>query len=240
MGLKYHRILLKISGEALQGPEAFGLHAPTLASLARQIRAVYDLGVEIGLVVGGGNIFRGAQIANAQIDRVTKDQMGMMGTLINGLALRDVLMAHGMPAMLMSAVPVLEVAHPVDAMRAREALADRRLVIFAGGTGNPFVTTDTAAALRGVEIAADAVLKATRVDGIYSDDPVRYPDAERFERLSYDEVIARGLQVMDLSAFALCREQNMPIVVFDMFRDGALLRIVEGENEGTVVTGEVK
>lgn len=237
MGLKYHRILLKISGEALQGPESFGLHAPTLVALAEQIRAIHEQGVEVGLVVGGGNIFRGAQIANAQIDKVTKDQMGMMGTIINGLALRDVLMAHGMPAVLMSAIPMLEVAQPVDVMAAREALTSGKVVIFAGGTGNPFVTTDTAAALRGVEIAADAVLKATKVDGIYSDDPVKNPQAERFDQLTYDEVIARDLKVMDLSAFALCRAQQMPIVVFDMFRQGALMRVVHGEDEGTVVTG---
>lgn len=237
MVLKYHRILLKLSGEALQGPEGFGLHAPTLTAVAEQIRAIHELGVEVALVVGGGNIFRGAQIANAQIDRVTKDQMGMMGTVINGLALRDVLTAHGMSAELMSAIPMLEVAQPVDVMAARSALTSGRVVVFAGGTGNPFVTTDTAAALRGVEVAADAVLKATKVDGIYSDDPIRNPQAERFERLSYDEVIARDLKVMDLSAFALCRSQQMPIVVFDMFRQGALMRVVKGENEGTVVTG---
>jgi uridylate kinase len=240
MALKFARILLKLSGEALQGPEEFGLHAPTLADVAQQIKQVYDLGVEIGLVVGGGNIFRGAQINNAQIDRMTKDQMGMMATVINGLALRDVLAAHGMPTMLMSAVPMLEAARPVDAMAAREALAAGKVVIFAGGTGNPFVTTDTAATLRGVEIAADAVLKATKVDGIYDDDPVKNAQAIKFDRLTYDEVIARNLKVMDLAAFAMCREQQMPIVVFDMFKQDALLRIVQGEQEGTLVTGEVQ
>lgn len=238
MTLRYSRILLKLSGEALQGPEAFGLHAPTLAGVAREIVRVRQLGVEVGLVVGGGNIFRGAQIDNAQIDRVTKDQMGMMATVINGLALRDVLMAHGAPAVLMSAIPMQEAARPVDVMAAREALAAGQVVIFAGGTGNPFVTTDTAATLRGVEINADAVLKATKVDGIYSDDPVRNPAATRYERLTYEEVIARDLKVMDLAAFAMSREQRMPIVVFDMFREGALERIVRGENEGTLVTGE--
>ena len=236
--LQYGRILLKLSGEALQGEQSFGLDAAMLAQVAQQIRQVHDMGVEIGLVIGGGNIFRGAQIENAQIDRVTKDQMGMMATIINGLALRDVLMAHGMPSVLMSAVPMQEVARPVDAMQARTLLADGQIVIFAGGTGNPFVTTDTAAALRSVEIAADVVLKATKVDGIYDRDPMRDPDAVRYAHLSYDEVIARSLAVMDLSAFALCREQNMPIIVFDMFKAGALKRIVTGEDEGTRVDSE--
>ncbi len=237
MALKFGRILVKLSGEALQGSEAFGLDASTLAQVAAQIKQVYDRGVEIGLVVGGGNIFRGAQIDNAQIDRVTKDQMGMMATVINGLALRDVLSAHGMPTVLMSAIPMQEVARPVDAMAAREALAAGKIVIFSGGTGNPFVTTDTAATLRGVEIAADVVIKATKVDGIYTDDPFKNPEATRFDVLSYDEVIRRNLQVMDLAAFAMCREQNMPIVVADMFKAGALLKIVSGEAEGTLVTG---
>ncbi len=235
MTLAYQRILLKLSGEALQGPEAFGLHAPTLSAVAEEIRKVHALGVEMGLVVGGGNIFRGAQIANAHIDRVTKDQMGMMATVINGLALRDVLEAHGLRARLMSAIPMQEVAQPVDAMQARRLLSEGEIVIFAGGTGNPFVTTDTAATLRGVEIAADAVLKATKVDGIYNDDPAKNPQAERFERLSYDEVIRRDLKVMDLAAFAMCRDQQMPLVVFDMFKRDALAAIVRGEAEGTLV-----
>jgi len=235
MSLAYRRILLKLSGEALQGSESFGLHASTLAAVADEIRKVHEMGVEIGLVVGGGNIFRGAQIANAQIDRVTKDQMGMMATVINGLALRDVLEAHGLRARLMSAIPMQEVAQPVDAMLARRLLRDGEIVIFAGGTGNPFVTTDTAATLRGIEIGADAVLKATKVDGIYDDDPVRNPSARRFERLSYDEVIQRDLKVMDLAAFAMCRDQRMPLVVFDMFKQDALAAIVHGESEGTLV-----
>lgn len=237
MALKFGRILVKLSGEALQGPEAFGLDATTLSQVAAQIKQVYDRGVEIGLVVGGGNIFRGAQINNAQIDRVTKDQMGMMATVINGLALRDVLAANGMPTVLMSAIPMQEVARSVDVMAAREALAQGKIVIFVGGTGNPFVTTDTAAALRSVEIAADVVIKATKVDGIYSADPMKDPQATRYDRLSYDKVIQRNLQVMDLAAFAMCREQKMPIVVADMFKSGALLKIVAGEDEGTLVTG---
>ncbi|MBO1926654.1 UMP kinase [Thiomicrorhabdus sp. 6S2-11] len=237
MTLKYNRILLKFSGEALMGEGDFGLCSNTLQQVVKQVKDLRDLGVEVGIVVGGGNIFRGAQIQGSGIARTTGDHMGMMATVINALALRDVIESMGMHARVLSAMSIEGIATDgFNANMAKKQLADGEVVIFAAGTGSPFFTTDTAAALRGVEIEADIVLKATKVDGIYTADPMKDPTAERYSALSYDEVIQKNLQVMDMTAFVLCRDHNMPIRVFDMFKDQAVIRIVKGEDEGTLVS----
>ncbi len=239
MALAYQRVLLKFSGEALMGAGDFGLDAVTLRKVVSEVKALHDLGVEIGIVVGGGNIFRGAQIEGAGIQRTTGDNMGMMATVINALALRDVIDDMGMDALVFSAMSIEGVSHGFNANHVKKQLIEGKIAIFAAGTGSPFFTTDTAAALRGIEIDADIVLKATKVDGIYTADPVKDPLATRYNRLSYDEVIQKNLQVMDMTAFVLCRDHNMPIRVFDMFKEHAVIRIVQGENEGTLVSGEV-
>ena len=236
MALKYKRILLKFSGEALMGDSDFGLDAKTLNAVVSQVKALRDLGVEIGIVVGGGNIFRGAQIQGAGIQRTTGDHMGMMATVINALALRDVIESQGMKSQVLSAMSIEGVSTGFNANNVNKQLAAGEVLVFAAGTGSPFFTTDTAAALRGVEINADIVLKATKVDGIYSADPVKDPSATRYQTLSYDEVIQKNLQVMDQTAFVLCRDHNMPIRVFDMFKNNAVIKIVEGEDEGTLVS----
>jgi uridylate kinase len=238
MSLVYSRILLKFSGEALMGEHDFGLDAQTLQEVVNQIQSVHELGVQVGIVVGGGNVFRGAQIQGSQIKRTTGDQMGMMATVMNALALRDVIESAGMTATIMSAMPIESVAVGFNANEAKKKLQQGEVVIFAAGTGNPFFTTDTAAALRGIEIEADIVLKATKVDGIYTADPMKDASAERYQTLTYDEVIEKQLQVMDLTAFVLCREHKMPIRVFDMFKESAVKRIVEGADEGTLVSEE--
>ncbi|BBP45894.1 uridylate kinase [Thiosulfatimonas sediminis] len=240
MTLKYKRILLKFSGEALMGEGEFGLCASTLRKVVQQVKDLRDLGVEVGIVVGGGNIFRGAQIQGSGIARTTGDHMGMMATVINALALRDVIESMGMKAQVLSAMSIEGIATDgFNANVAKKLLSAGEVVIFAAGTGSPFFTTDTAAALRGVEIDADIVLKATKVDGIYSADPKKDPAAVRYSVLSYDQVIQQNLQVMDMTAFVLCRDHKMPIRVFDMFKDQAVIRIVKGEDEGTLVsTGE--
>ena len=240
MALKYKRILLKFSGEALMGNGDFGLDAETLKSVVSQVKSLRDLGVEVGIVVGGGNIFRGAQIQGSGIQRTTGDHMGMMATVINALALRDVVESMGMKAHVLSAMSIEGIATDgFNANAAKKMLSSGEVVIFAAGTGSPFFTTDTAAALRGVEIDADIVLKATKVDGIYTADPVKDPSATRYQSLTYDEVIQKNLQVMDMTAFVLCRDHNMSIRVFDMFKENAVIRIVQGEDEGTLVsTGE--
>ncbi|QCU90193.1 UMP kinase [Thiomicrorhabdus sediminis] len=235
MALKYKRILLKFSGEALMGPNDFGLDADTLNSVVSQVKALRDLGVEVGIVVGGGNIFRGAQIQNSGIQRTTGDHMGMMATVINALALRDVIESHGMKSQVLSAMSIEGVSTGFNANVVKKQLASGEVLVFAAGTGSPFFTTDTAAALRGIEIGADIVLKATKVDGIYTADPVKDSSATRYQSLSYDEVIQKNLQVMDMTAFVLCRDHKMPIRVFDMFKDNAVIRIVKGEDEGTLV-----
>lgn len=235
MSLKYQRVLLKFSGEALMGQGQFGLEAATLRKVVGEVKALHELGVEVGLVVGGGNIFRGAQIAGSGIQRTTGDQMGMMATVINALALRDVIEDMGMSAVIYSAMGIEGVSHGFNANQVKKGLQTGQVAIFAAGTGSPFFTTDTAAALRGIEIDADIVLKATKVDGIYTADPAKDPRAERLAALSYDEVIQRNLQVMDMTAFVLCRDHNMPIRVFDMFKKEAVIRIVRGEDEGTLV-----
>lgn len=235
MALKYRRVLLKFSGEALMGSGDFGLDAATLRQVVYEVKALHDLGVEVGLVVGGGNIFRGAQIQGAGIQRTTGDHMGMMATVINALALRDVIEDVGLSAVIYSAMSIEGVSHGFNANHVKKGLADGQIAIFAAGTGSPFFTTDTAAALRGIEIDADIVLKATKVDGIYTADPLKDPNATRLTELRYDDVIQQNLQVMDMTAFVLCRDHKMPIRVFDMFKKDAVIRIVQGEDEGTLV-----
>lgn len=232
---KFKRLLLKLSGEALMGAGSHGIDIATATRFAREIAAARALGTEICLVVGGGNIFRGmAGVANG-LPRGTADYMGMLATVMNSLALRGVLEAQGVPARAMSAIPMPTVCESFSADKARHHLAKGRVVIFGGGTGNPFFTTDTAAALRGSEIGADIVLKATKVDGIYTADPKKDPGATRYDQISFNEAIAQNLAVMDATAFALCRDQKLPINVFSIFKPGALKRVVCGENEGTLV-----
>lgn len=237
MTLKYKRVLLKFSGEALMGTADFGLDANTLRQVVAEVKALHDLGVQVGIVVGGGNIFRGAQIQGSGIQRTTGDHMGMMATVINALALRDVIEDMGMHASVFSAMSIEGVSHGFNANHVKKQLEQGRIALFAAGTGSPFFTTDTAAALRGIEIDADIVLKATKVDGIYTADPKKDITATRYEFLTYDEVIQKNLQVMDMTAFVLCREHRMPIRVFDMFKKDAVIRIVKGEAEGTLVSG---
>ncbi len=230
------RILLKLSGEALMGPEAFGYHADTMAGIVAQIKEVHELGVEVGIVVGGGNLFRGATGALGGMNRATADGMGMLATVMNALALKDALEAAGLDARVQTAVSIGHVGEPFERDAAVRHLQAGRVVIFGGGTGNPFFTTDTASALRGAEIGADLMLKATKVDGVYTADPKKDPKATRYETLSFDEAIAKNLGVLDTAAFALCREQKLPLAVFSIFKPGALKRVVMGENEGTRVT----
>ena len=235
MALKYRRVLLKFSGEALMGSNDFGLDAATLRQVVYEVKALHGLGVEVGLVVGGGNIFRGAQIQGAGIQRTTGDHMGMMATVINALALRDVIEDVGLSAVIYSAMSIEGVSHGFNANHVKKGMTDGQIAIFAAGTGSPFFTTDTAAALRGIEIDADIVLKATKVDGIYTADPSKDSNATRLTELSYDDVIQKKLQIMDMTAFVLCRDHKMPIRVFDMFKKDAVIRIVQGEDEGTLV-----
>lgn len=230
------RILLKLSGEALMGPDAFGYHADTLAGFVAQIKEVVALGVQVGIVVGGGNLFRGATGALSGMDRATADSMGMLATVMNALALKDALISAGVDSRVQTAVTIAHVGEGFERDRAIRHLEAGRVVIFGGGTGNPFFTTDTASALRAAEIGADLMLKATKVDGVYSADPHKEANATRYESLKFDEAIAQNLAVLDTAAFALCREQNVPLVVFNIFKSGALKRVVMGEPEGTRVT----
>jgi len=233
--LKYRRILLKLSGEALMGDEDYGIDPKVLKTLAREIVEAQRAGAEVGLVIGGGNIFRGAGLAAAGMDRVTGDHMGMLATVINALAMADAIEKEGGYARVMSAIKINEVCEDYIRRRAIRHMEKGRICLFAAGTGNPFFTTDTAAALRASEIGADLLLKATKVDGIYDSDPKKNAKARRYDRLSYDEVIARNLQVMDTAAFALCRENGIPVRVYDMMQPGALMRILRGEPLGTLV-----
>jgi uridylate kinase len=233
--LKYKRILLKCSGEALMGSSQFGIDPSILDTLARDVAELIQMGVEVGLVVGGGNLFRGKALSKAGVGRVTGDHMGMLATVMNALAIRDALERIDMPARIMSAIPMMGV---VDSYHRRKAITHLRtghVVIFAAGTGNPFFTTDTAACLRAIEVGADVVLKATKVDGVYSDDPFKNPDAKRYDYLTYKEVLTKGLEVMDSTAICLCQDQGMPLQVFDMAAPNALKRIVNGERVGTIV-----
>jgi uridylate kinase len=233
--LKYRRVLLKLSGEALLGNEDYGIDPEVLKALAVEIIQAQKAGAQIGLVIGGGNIFRGAGLAAAGMDRVTGDHMGMLATVINALAMADALEKAGGYARVMSAIKINEVCEDYIRRRAIRHMEKGRIALFAAGTGNPFFTTDSAAALRASEIGADLLLKATKVDGIYEADPKKHPNAKRYEQLSYDEVIARNLQVMDTAAFALCRDNQIPLRIYDMMQPGALMRILQGETLGTLV-----
>jgi len=241
--LKYKRILLKLSGEALMGETSFGIDPNVIKQIALEIQALEQAGAEIAVVLGAGNFFRGSGLAAAGIDRVTADHMGMLGTVMNSLALQDALEQLGMHARVMSAIVINEVCEDYIRRRAIRHLEKRRVVIFAAGTGNPFFTTDSAASLRAVEINADLLIKATKVDGVYSADPVLDKTATRYESLGYDEVIQAKLGVMDTTAVVLCRENNMPLRVLDMMNKGALMRAIMGQQEGTLITqqaGELK
>ena len=232
----FQRILLKLSGEALLGKEEYGIDPDMIHRIAVEIRDVTRLGIQIAVVIGGGNIFRGAGLAESGIDRVTGDHMGMLATVLNSLALQDALDSIDADARVMSAISVHDVCEDYIRRRAIRHLEKGRIVICAGGTGNPFFTTDTAAALRAIEIGADIVLKATKVDGVYSADPVKDPSAVRFDQLGYDQVIESKLGVMDANAIVLCRGQGMPIRVFNVFDEGNLVRIMQGEPIGTLVS----
>ncbi len=232
----YQRILLKLSGEALQGKEGFGIDAQVLDRMAQEVKELVELGVQVGLVIGGGNLFRGAGLAEAGMNRVVGDHMGMLATVMNGLAMRDALHRAYVNARVMSAIPLNGVCDNYNWADAISQLRQGRVVIFAAGTGNPFFTTDSAACLRGIEIEADVVLKATKVEGVFTDDPVKNPDATLCEQLSYQDVLEKELKVMDLAAFTLARDHNMPIRVFNMNKPGALRRVVMGEQEGTLIT----
>ena len=231
----YKRILLKLSGEALMGDDAYGINRDVVAGIVRDVIDVTQIGVEVGVVIGGGNIFRGMAGAASGMDRATADYMGMLATVMNAMALADSFRAAGVNARVQSALRIDQVVEPYIRGKAIRYLEEGRVVVFGAGTGNPFFTTDTAAALRGAEIGADIVLKATKVDGIYTADPKKDPSATRFQRISFDEAIARNLAVMDATAFALCRDQRLPINVFSLFKAGALKRVVMGEDEGTLV-----
>jgi uridylate kinase len=232
---KYQRILLKLSGEALMGDDAFGINRATIERIVGEVKEVADLGVQIGIVIGGGNIFRGVSQSAAGMDRATADYMGMLATVINSLALQDALHKAGLTPRIQSAINIEPVVEPYIRGKTMRYLEEGKVVVFAAGTGNPFFTTDTAAALRGREMEAEIVLKATKVDGVYTDDPVKNPAATRYNKVSFDEAIIKHLKVMDATALALCRDQKLPICVFSIFKSGALKRVVMGEDEGTLV-----
>ncbi len=231
----YKRVLLKLSGEALMGSDAFGINRATIERMVQEIADVAALGVELAIVIGGGNIFRGVAPGAQGMDRATADYMGMMATIMNALALQDALRRSGVDARVQSALNIEQVVEPYIRPKALRYLEEGKVVIFAAGTGNPFFTTDTAAALRGSEIGAEIVLKATKVDGIYSADPKKDPSATRYTRISFDEAINQRLEVMDATAFALCRDTKLPIKVFSITKPGALRRVIQGEDEGTLV-----
>jgi uridylate kinase len=231
----WRRILLKLSGEALLGSQPYGIDPPVIKRLASEIATVREMGVEVGLVIGGGNIFRGAGLAKAGMDRVTGDHMGMLATVINALAMQDALERHGVLARVMSALQIHEVCEDYIRRRAIRHLEKGRVVIFAAGTGNPFFTTDTAASLRAIEIGAEVLLKATKVDGVYSADPVTDPTATRFDELRFDQVLSDKLAVMDATSIVMCRDNDLPLVVFDQNQTDAIVRIVCGEQLGTKV-----
>ena len=232
---KYTRVLLKLSGEALMGDDPYGINRATIEGIVGEIAPVVRMGVETGVVIGGGNIFRGVAPGAAGMDRATADYMGMLATVMNALALQDAMRQAGLAARVQSALNIEQVVEPYIRGKAIRYLEEGKVVIFAAGTGNPFFTTDTAAALRGSEIGAEIVLKATKVDGVYTADPNKDRSAKRYARLSFDEAIARNLKVMDATALTLCRDQKLPVNVFSIFRKGALQRVVRGEDEGTLV-----
>lgn len=234
----YQRILLKLSGEALQGAEGFGINANVLDRIALEVKELVELSIQVGVVIGGGNLFRGTGLAKAGMNRVVGDHIGMLATVMNGLAMRDALHRAYVNARLMSAIPLNGVCDNYSWAEAISFLCNNRVVIFASGTGNPFFTTDSAACLRGIEIKADAVLKATKVDGVFSADPIEYTNAILYDQLSYQDVLKQELKVMDLAAFALARDHNLPIRVFNINKPGALRRVVMGDKEGTLITNQ--
>jgi len=234
--IKYKRILLKFSGEALMGEQQFGIEPAVIERVSNEVKELVDAGVEVAIVVGGGNIFRGVSLSAAGMDRAAADHMGMLATVINSLALQDGMERQGLTVRVMSALPIHQVCEDYIRRRAIRHLEKGRVVIFAAGTGNPFFTTDTAASLRGVEIDVDLVIKATKVDGVYSADPKKDPKATRYDRLGYDDVINNKLAVMDTTAIVLCRDNKIPLRVFDMNKPGALMNVVKGLDEGTIVS----
>jgi len=234
-GVKYNRVMLKISGEALMGDQGFGLHPPTVERVAREIKAVHDMGVEICMVIGGGNIFRGLQGSAQGMERTTADYMGMLATVMNALAMQNALEKIGVQTRVQSAIPMASLCEPFIRRRAMRHMEKGRVVIFAAGTGNPFFTTDTAAALRAAEMGCDALLKGTQVDGVYAADPRKNPDAERYETLTYLEMLSRDLAVMDAAAISLARENKLPIVVFNIHEPGAFTAVMLGDGKFTTV-----
>lgn len=234
--IKYRRVLLKLSGEALMGDAAYGIDPEVIRRIAEEIHDLSRARVEVAIVIGGGNIFRGAGLAASGIDRVTADHMGMLATIMNSLAMQDALEQRGMHARVMSAIKINQICEDYIRRRAVRHLEKGRVIILAAGTGNPFFTTDSAASLRAIEVNADLLIKATKVDGVYSEDPVKNSSAKRYTQLSYDKVLEQKLEVMDATAVVLCRENKMPLRVLDMTRPGALMRAVQGEDEGTLVS----
>jgi uridylate kinase len=233
----YKRVLLKLSGEALGGDQGYGIDPITITTIAREVKQVVELGVQLSIVIGGGNIFRGLAASSKGMDRASADYMGMLATMINSLALQDALEKVGVDTRVQSAIAMAEVAEPYIRRRAIRHLEKGRVVIFGAGTGNPYFTTDTAASLRAMEIGADVILKGTKVDGVYSADPHKDPSATKFETLNYLEVLKKGLQVMDATAISLCMDNSLPIIVFDVTTDGNVVRVVCGERIGTLVKG---
>jgi uridylate kinase len=233
--LKYPRVLVKLSGESLAGERGFGIDPPTIEELTGEIRSVYEAGARLGLVVGGGNIVRGTSASEQGMDRVSADYMGMLATVINALALQDMLERHELPTRVMTAIRMEEVAEPYIRRRALRHLEKGRIVIFAGGTGNPYFSTDTAAVLRGIEMEADVILKATKVDGVYTADPESDPDARFIPEISYLEVMTRELEVMDTAAISLCKDNDLPVIILNIRKSGSILRAIQGEHVGTLV-----
>lgn len=237
MAMKYNRILLKISGESLAG-EGYGIDTKMLSYYANEIKQAYQKGIQIGVVIGGGNIFRGMQGASKGFDRIQGDYMGMLATTINSMALQGKLEANGVKAVVLSGIAIDPLCEKMSSRKAIQYLENKYVVIISGGTGNPFFTTDSAGALRAIEIKADILFKGTRVDGVYNKDPEKYPDAIKFDKITFDEAYQKGLHIMDLTAFTLCKENNMPLVVFDMNTQGNLLKVINGENIGTLVVNK--
>ena len=234
--LKYKRVLLKLSGEALMGSDAFGVNPETISKIVSEIKLMVDSGVELAIVIGGGNIFRGVALGSKGMDRATADYMGMLATVMNAIALQDAMKHIGIVSRVQSAIKIEQIVEPYIRGKAIRYIEDNKVVIFAAGTGNPFFTTDTAAALRAIELNAEVVIKATKVEGIFSDDPEKVKVAKLFKKITFDEVISKKLKVMDSTAFTLCRDQGMPIVVLSLFKKNALLDFIHGEEEGTLVT----
>jgi len=234
--LKYKRVLLKLSGEALMGNDVFGVNPDTISKIVNEIKSMVDSGIELAIVIGGGNIFRGVALGSKGMDRATADYMGMLATVMNAIALQDAMKHRDIVSRVQSAINIEQIVEPYIRGKAIRYIEENKVVIFAAGTGNPFFTTDTAAALRAIELNAEVVIKATKVEGIFSEDPVKNKDAELFKKITFDEVINRKLMVMDSTAFTLCRDQGMPIAVLSLFKKNALYNFIHGEEEGTLVT----